>query len=159
MTEGNELTSAKDYLLEAVIKTAALNSFSSGDHIIELVNRALGMGLPISDQAVAHYVKGSVFYQQDKLSNSENELILALEIDPRVDNSLMCFCVWETLASIQEQRGNTNNAIRHLKLAIGQVETLYGKNDEAIASIYCALASRRNSRSLFTGCWLFKQRS
>ncbi len=110
--------------------------------ILAQINAALEAGLTAEDEALARFTRGSVYLRQDRPSDAEMEITGALELDPRLINSLLLWSAWEKLSRIAEQRGDIQRAVECLRSAIADLEKFYDAAEDAgaFALAYCELS-------------------
>lgn len=93
--------------------------------VLALADNALRLGLSTPDEAVAHYIKGQVYSCQKRLSEAEEEIKGALELDEKLATPLMCITAWTRLAAICEERGEVAGAIEYIQEGIKHLQTLF----------------------------------
>lgn len=114
--------------------------------LLSLVDEALRLGLTTEDKAIAHYIRGQVYFDQKRLFEAEAEIKRALLLDPLdTEQSTLGsiydhYDAWETLADICEEKGEIGKAFDYHQKATDRLQTLHKSPKRLIARAYFEFA-------------------
>jgi tetratricopeptide (TPR) repeat protein len=91
--------------------------------ILSYVNGAIASGLSSKDKAVAYYLRGILYYWQQRYADAEADLRKALNIDERLGDPTRCANAHVLLADICDLRQNIGEAIKLCQNGIVQLNT------------------------------------
>lgn len=107
------------------------------------INKTLEEDLSVSDNAIAHYIRGVIYRRLNLLKKAKKEIEFALKLDPKLgDNDLMVYSAWAELTLIYEDLGDTKNTINTFQEGINSLQTLFNpeKIKRLLAEAYLKFA-------------------
>lgn len=137
MAEGDK------YFEKALVLSYNAEGNELDQEILSTINSALELGLYASDEAVARLLRKDVYMRKGRFSEAEAEIKKALQLDPKLGDSLFLHTAYADLSLIYKKRGQLSRAIESLQNAIIELQTLYDPEKErgAIALAYSTLAA------------------
>lgn len=133
-----EKSKGHDFLSQATIgELTAQSSLGKGKstdqvdtEILSNVAKALEAGLSTPEEADAHYLSGGVLLRRNRLPEAKAEITEALQLYPKMANSLLLMSAWKDLSLIAQLQGDPRQELNCLEEAITMVEQLYGAEED-----------------------------
>gem|GEM_PF-6368253 len=127
----------KDVLGDSLV----LSLSGQSNEAISKIDEFLEMEISDAAKAVAHWIKGVSLKDLGRLSDAEPDFVTALELNPMLENEMMCLTAWENLSQISEERGEYTAAINYLQAALTHLHKYDPPNIPVIALAHYAIAT------------------
>jgi tetratricopeptide (TPR) repeat protein len=109
------------------------------EQILSYVNKVLDQNdIPASDKAVAYYIRGAIYFKQNRFSEAEQNLKKAITLDEKLVGPKSCANAYDWLGYIYKQKGKLENAIKTYQEGIRRLQKFYNSN--CVSDLFYSLA-------------------